>query len=730
MNKRDLISKAIENSPLAFTLNKVILDSQGAPINFTLTSVNPAFEQKMGYLGKDIIGQKLTEWLLRSKLLQEQWLPIFLKAIVCKKKCEVEEILEINGHYYNVTAFVPDPEYLVILFNEIAIPKLNGTKKSIQKALETFNARSSRLFQYSPDSIIFYEVQNQGATSHDYIIKAVNPKCLEVENWVEDKVIGKSIKELRPGVDEFGIIDAFRRAWQTGKSVHYPAQVYKDKDSARWFDNTIFKVSPYEIVAIYNDVTDKVESEKALFSEKERLKITLYSIGEGVIVTDNFGRIELLNAVAESLTGWSNSQAQGQLLEEVFEVYNEQTGDRCYDLLSYILKQGALEEGCTVIKSKSGQKRIVSIIPSPIKDPDNQILGAVIVFKDVTEEREKQAKIEYLSYRDSLTGLYNRHFFRKAYNKIISEAYLPLTIIMGDLVGLKLINDAFGHHAGDKAIIMIAKVLKQCRRKGDIIFRWGGDEFLALLPNTDEEEGRKVRNSIIRECKKLKIKNIELNVSFGRATRASLEEKFEEVLVTAEDKMYKNKLLSSKFYRNNVLNSIKQLLFEKSHETEEHGRRIGELCKKVGVKLSLATDKLDDLEILASLHDIGKIAIDNTILEKPGKLSTREWKEIHKHPETGYRIATSILELNEVAEYILSHHERWDGKGYPRGLAGEDIPLLARILSVADAYDAMTQERAYRKALTKQEAKEELIRNAGTQFDPNIVEIFLEILDD
>jgi len=729
MDKRVLVNSGIENSPLAFTLNKVIFNSQGAPIDFKLLSVNPAFEKKMGYLGKDIIGQKLTEWLLRSKTLQELWLPTFIQA-ASLERYECEEILEISSHYYNVTAFVPGTGYLVILFNEIAIPKLDGTKKSMQKALETFNARSSRLFQYSPDAIIFYEVQNNGTTGNDYIIKAVNPKCLETEGWVEDEVIGKSIKQLRPGIDEFGIISAFRKAWQTGKPVHYPTRVYKEKDADKWFENVIFKVSPYEIVAIYVDVTDKVNADKALFAEKERLRITLYSIGEGVIVTDKAGRIELLNTVAEQLTGWSNKDAQGQLLDTLFEVYNERTGDRCTEMLNYVLQEGAIEKDCTVLKSKNGDKKFVSIVATPIKEQGDQILGVVLVFKDITQEREKQAKIEYLSYRDSLTGLYNRHYFRKAYKRIVSQAYLPLTLIMGDLVGLKLINDAFGHHAGDKVIIMIADALKRCRRKGDIIFRWGGDEFLVLLPNTSEEEGRNVRNAIIRECSSLKIKNIDLNISFGRATRTALEQTFEEMLIVAEDKMYKNKLLTSKFYRNNVLNSIKQMLFEKSHETEEHGHRIGELCKKVGVKLGLPTDKLDDLEIFASLHDIGKIAIDNTILEKPGKLSAREWKEIHKHPETGYRIAASILELNDVAEYILSHHERWDGKGYPRGLQGEDIPLLARILSVADAFDAMTQERTYRKALTREEARAELVLNAGTQFDPNIVEIFLEVLDD
>lgn len=728
MKELELLGNAIENSPLAFTLNKVVYNSQGVPIDFTLIKTNPAFEKKIAYLAKDFLGKNITEWLLTTPTLREKWLPIFSNIVTSQIKCEAKELLEIGDHYYIVTAFAPKNDYLIILFNELAIPKVD--KNKLSKETEVFCVRNSKLFMQSPFAIVFYEVINDGLTSSDYIIKAVNPKCMQAEGWLEADVLGKSIKEAKPHIDESGLIPVFWQAWQTGDSIDCTIKTLKDNHKDRWIENTVFKVSPFEIVAFYNDVTDKMLAEQALFSEKERLKVTLYSIGEGVIVADKQGCVEMLNQAAEKLTGWSNEQAQGQELDKVFEVYNEKTGERCCELVKHILQTGAFEKDCILIKSGNGNKKVTSIIATPIKDTVGQVLGIVMVFKDITEEREKQDKIEYLSYRDSLTGLYNRHYFKQSFDTINSESYLPLTIIMGDLVGLKLINDAFGHQYGDKAIIMIAEVLKKyCQREKDIIFRWGGDEFLILLPNTPTDEGRKIRDKIINECSKLRLRNINLNVSFGRATKLNSNEVFEDLLIIAEDKMYKNKLLTSKFYRNNVLNSIKQLLFEKSHDSKSQIQNIVELCKKVGTKLNLPIDQLDDLEILASLHDIGEIAIDNSILEKPNKLSAQEWREIKKHPETGYRIASSILELKDIAEYILSHHERWDGKGYPRELKGEQIPLLARILSVVDAYDAMTNDRPYRKALTKEAAKAKLIKNAGTQFDPHIVDAFLQVLD-
>jgi len=169
-------------------------------------------------------------------------------------------------------------------------------------------------------------------------------------------------------------------------------------------------------------------------------------------------------------------------------------------------------------------------------------------------------------------------------------------------------------------------------------------------------------------------------------------------------------------------------MYERSQETEAHALRLSEISKRIAAKLSLPQKDIDELEVFAMLHDIGKVGIDDRILNKPDRLTDEEWTIMKRHPEIGYRIAKASPELEVVAEYILSHHERWDGTGYPRGLVGENIPLLARIIAVADSYDAMTEDRVYRKAMSEQDAVEEIVRNTGTQFDPKIVRLFLEII--
>jgi len=192
--------------------------------------------------------------------------------------------------------------------------------------------------------------------------------------------------------------------------------------------------------------------------------------------------------------------------------------------------------------------------------------------------------------------------------------------------------------------------------------------------------------------------------------------------------MYRRKLLESKSLRSAIVSSLKEALFERSNETEGHAERIWHLCHQMGRSLGLSESQLDDLRLLSLLHDVGKIAIRDGILLKPGALEPHEWVEMKKHPETGYRIAQSVYELASIAEYILSHHERWDGTGYPMGLVGKHIPLPSRILAVADAYDVMTNLRPYKEPMSHDEAIEEIKRCSGTQFDPAIVRSFLELV--
>ena len=727
----------MEKLPLAFTLSKAVLDAQGFPIDYRLIQINPAFEKKFALNETEAIGRYMSEWLFESERIPESWLRAFAELLATGGRREFEELLKLDRRWYQVTAFVSHSGDLAVLLHDAfrfrrAQADFEKVQAMLQASLESTQAFGQSVFDNNPSAVIIYDVQRDGASSSDYIIRAVNSTSLKMENWWEEDVVGKPLGLVRPGVDEFGIIDIFRQVWETGQTAHYPAKVYHEGEEYRWFENIVFKLPTGEVVAAYSDVTESKLAEEALFAEKEKLKVTLYSIGDAVITTDVQGRIEMLNPIAENLTGWKQEEAIGKPLTEVFDIYSEVTGEPCENPVAKVLQTGHIVglANHTILKAKDGKQRAIDDSAAPIRNAQEEMLGVVLVFRDVTEIKEREARIAYLSFRDTLTGLYNRAFFEEEYKRLDHKSHYPLTVIMGDLDGLKLINDAFGHQAGDEALSKMADIMRSCCRDMGVVSRWGGDEFVILLPNTTEDVGQKICQRIKVLASVTKVAGTELRISLGCASKLDHQERREEVLRRAENNMYKTKLLGAKSYRSVVLASIKKTLFEKSYETEEHGRRLGDFCRQIGEAIGLSSLQLDELEVFSMLHDIGKIGIDEHILQKPGKLTPDEWKIMKKHPEIGYRIANTVPELVNIADYILAHHERWDGGGYPKGLAGDKIPLLSRILAVVDAYDAMTQDRPYRKALSTAEAKEELRRNSGTQFDPHIVEILLDYLED
>ena len=223
----------------------------------------------------------------------------------------------------------------------------------------------------------------------------------------------------------------------------------------------------------------------------------------------------------------------------------------------------------------------------------------------------------------------------------------------------------------------MAKILKQNCRKTDIIARWGGDEFLILLPQTETEAAEKIVRRIEAATESSNDPIMNVSIALGFAIREGETQDFEEVLKEAEDRMYRQKLLMIKSYRNTLINTMLATLYEKSTETEQHAMRLKEYSLALGQELNLSARDLDDLALLSMLHDIGKIGVDKNILNKPEPLTPAEWAEIKKHPEIGYRIASNTPELSTVAEYILYHHERWDGRGYPQGLKGRKFLCIA-----------------------------------------------------
>jgi diguanylate cyclase (GGDEF)-like protein/PAS domain S-box-containing protein len=365
---------------------------------------------------------------------------------------------------------------------------------------------------------------------------------------------------------------------------------------------------------------------------------------------------------------------------------------------------------------------------SAIKNEKGKTVGFQGIFLDITSRKEYEDKVKYLSFHDKLTGLYNRAYFEEELIKLDSNRNLPLSIIMGDVNNLKMINDTFGHQHGDQILSRVAEVLKSCFRRSDVISRWGGDEFSAILPYTTREIGIEIINRIKKECQRRSTLTLPLSISFGIATKENSSENINTIVSEAESRMYRYKIFDRRASDSVLIVSMKKALQQKKYDTEEYRQGYIDCATKFGETLQLEKTELNKLKLLSAICDIGKIAVSEDIILKKGWLSKEEWEEIKRHPEIGFRIARTSPELSNIANDILYHHEFWNGNGYPHKLKGEDIPLLSRIIHIIDAYQAMTHERPYRKAMNKEEAVEELKNRRGSQFDPILTDKFINMV--
>ncbi len=339
-----------------------------------------------------------------------------------------------------------------------------------------------------------------------------------------------------------------------------------------------------------------------------------------------------------------------------------------------------------------------------------------------------QKEIKYKSFHDELTGMYNRRFFEEEKIRFDTKRQLPISLITSDVNGLKIINDSLGHKKGDKLLEKAAKILQNVLRDEDIIARYGGDEFVILLPKTSNQMAHKISGRIQQDCERTEEDELPVSLGVGVATKYDITQNIDDVLTKADNNMLQNKLISSRSTKNKIIESLLNSLGAKCDETKEHTQRMAKLAYDLGEKVGLINSELNKLSLLANLHDIGKTSISEEILTKPGDLNDEEWKIMKNHPQRGYKIALASEEFAVVAEDILAHHERWNGGGYPRGLKGEEIPYLARIISIVDAYDVMTSGRPYQLAVSKEEALAEINKCAGRQFDPELAEEFVKMM--
>ncbi len=336
---------------------------------------------------------------------------------------------------------------------------------------------------------------------------------------------------------------------------------------------------------------------------------------------------------------------------------------------------------------------------------------AVELLSNVSALTVVEEKLNYPVFHDCINNYCNKAFLEQEMEQLDLKQQGLLSFASGNK--LNLIKGTLPNEHGDALFNRIAKHLKGSSIKEDIF----NDEFLIFLPGIEEEEVQTKYISLEKQCLELYEESITVQDLVG-------------VFKIADNSIIKKKVLKSNTTRSWILKTLMNVLGSKNNELTKHALRSNEMAIAIGEEIGLSKSELDTLSVLVILHDIGKLSIPEEILMKPGLLTKKEWELMKQHPEHGYRIATATEDFSHIAKFVLHHHERWDGNGYPDRLKGEKIPLLSRITSIVDAYDAMTNARPYNlEPKSAQEAILELKECAGSQFDLELVEVFVNILE-
>lgn len=610
------------------------------------------------------------------------------------------------------------------------IASLWGVAQNITERVEM----NQRMAESEEKYRLLYESMSQGLALHeivtdasgkpvDYVYLDVNESYCAMLGKKREDFVGKRILEVYPNTEKYWI-DTFGAVALTGKATQYENYF---ATMNRYYHTTAYSPKPRQFALLVTDITEQKQIQAALTESTERFQAIFEQSPLAIEFYDATGTLMYANEASIRLFGVQDKSDLNRYT--LFDNPNLspltiQKLRRNEPIREEILYDYAKVHQNRLYRTAHTGVRILNVSITPLFG-QGRLNGYLLQTEDITEERSKQREVEYLSYHDYLTNVYNRRYLVDSFQALVKEEKFPIGIMMMDVNGLKIINDAYGHGAGDAALVLIAECLKDCLGDRGIVCRIGGDEFAVIVPHASPESLQADKDAVEEALGERITHNLHMSLAIGFDITDDADTTLDSLLMVAENKMYRHKLSEASSVRSRAIQAIMQTLTDKYQLEKDHSGRVARYVRQIGGAMELKPDEIRELEMAGLFHDIGKISIPDHILSKPERLTEAEYDLVKAHTETGYQILRAADEYSDLAIHALHHHEHWNGKGYPKGLKEHEIPLFSRIISVADAYEAMTSDRPYRKAMSPKSAAAELLKFSGIQFDPDIVDVFL-----
>ncbi len=683
---------------------------------------------------KEIIG--LHQTTLYPPQKAEYYSSMFMKHIKEHGTVDAEaEVMTSSGNikFVHIAATITMVEEKPII--SWAFQDITEDKRVVEE-LEASEARYRRLFETAKDGILILDA----GTGE---INDVNPFLMDLLGYSHEEFIGKKLWQIGPMKHIKESKDAFLEL-QRKEYVRYEDLPLQAKDGRLVdveFVSNVYKINHNKVIQCnIRDITERKRADQAIKDAREYAESIVNTIREPLLVLGADLRVISANRSFYKMFKVTPEQTNRQF---VYQLGNRQWDiPKLRELLEEILcKNIAFDDFEVENEFPAIGRRTMLLNARKIPGETNKTEMILVAVEDITERRkmerdlrEAKERFEYRSFHDGLTGLYNRYYFSEQMVRLGKDLArsAPVSIILIDIDGLKLVNDTLGHKVGDDLLISAAKIISGCFRQVDILARIGGDEFCIILPGVDRKAALAKKNRIAKAVDEYNANNppIPLKMSVGIATFQDVQgETIYDIYQRADENMYEFKLIQVESQKSQVIDILLSALTERDFVAQGHAERLSRMAEMIAGRMHLSDDERKNLILLAKVHDMGKVGIPDKILFKPRKLSEEEFERMKEHAQIGFSLASRSKELFHIAHLIRHHHEFWDGNGYIDGLKGEQIPLECRVFSIMDAYDAMTNTRPYRKGISKNRAIKELKRCSGTQFEPKLVDEFVEFVD-